>query len=46
MRAQVTKRAESEVEKARKALDRAEAAELKKKNARIVAQKKITKTAV
>ena len=41
----VTKRVESEVEKARspKALDRAEAAELKKENARITAHKKLWK---
>ena len=43
VRAKVTKRAESEVEKARRALDRAEAAELKKENARITAQKKLRK---
>ena len=43
MRAKVTKRAETEVERARKALDRAEAAELKKENARIAAQKKLQK---
>ena len=39
MRAKATKRAETEVEKARKALDRAVAAELKQENARIAAQK-------
>lgn len=38
------KRAKNEVEKARKALDRAEATELKKENARISAQKKVRKT--
>lgn len=38
------KRAKNEVEKTRKALDRAEATELKKKNARISAQKKVRKT--
>ncbi len=43
VQAKVTKRAENEVEKARRALDRAEAAELKKENARIAAQKKIRK---
>ncbi len=45
VRAKVTKQAESEIEKVRRALYRAEAAELKKKNTRIAAQKKITKTA-
>ena len=43
VRAKVTKRAETEVEKARKVLDRAEAAELKKENARIAAHKKLRK---
>ncbi len=43
VRAKVTKRAENEVERARRALDRAEAAELKKENARIAAQKKLRK---
>ena len=43
VRAKVTKRVETEVEKARKALDRAEAAELKKENARITAHKKLRK---
>ena len=41
--AKVTKRAETEVEKARRALERAEAAELKKENARIAAHKKLWK---
>lgn len=41
VRAKVTKREETEVEKARKALERAEAAELKKENARIGAHKKL-----
>ena len=39
MRAKVTKRVEIEVEKARGALERAEAVELKKENARIAAHK-------
>ena len=43
VRAKVTKRVETEVEKARRALDRAEAAELKKENARIAAHKKLWK---
>ena len=43
IQAKVTKRAENEVEKARKALDRAEAAELKKENAKIAAHKKLRK---
>ncbi len=43
VRAKVTKQAESEVEKAKMALDRAEAEELKKENARIAAQKKLQK---
>lgn len=38
LRARVTKRVETEVEKARRALDRAETAELKKENARKAAQ--------
>ena len=41
MRAKITKRAETEVEKARKALEQAEAAELKKENARIATHKKL-----
>ena len=43
MRAKITKRVETEVEKAKRALDRAEAAELKNENARIAAQKKLWK---
>ena len=43
VQAKVTKRAENEVEKARRALDQAEAAELKKENAKIAVQKKIRK---
>ena len=43
VRAKVTKRVETEVEKARRALERAEAAELKKENARIAAHKKLWK---
>ena len=41
VRAKVTKRAETEVEKAKEALDQAEVAELKKENAMIAAQKKL-----
>ena len=41
--AKITKRAETEVEKAMRALDRAEAVELEKENARIAAQKKLWK---
>lgn len=43
MRAKITKRVETEFEKARRALDRAEAGELKKENARITAYKKLKK---
>ena len=43
VRAKVTKRVETEVEKARRALERAEAAELKKENARIAAHEKLWK---
>ena len=43
MRANITKRVETEVKKARKALDQAEAAELEKENARIVAHKNLWK---
>ena len=43
VRAKITKRAETEVEKARRALERAEAAELKKENSRIAAHKKLWK---
>ena len=43
MRAKVTKRAENEIEKVRKVLDRAEAEELKKENARIAARKRLRK---
>ena len=43
VRAKVTKRAETEVEKARRALERAEAAELKKENSMIAAHKKLWK---
>lgn len=39
LRAKITKMEETEVEKARKALERAEAAELKKENTRIAAHK-------
>lgn len=39
----VTKQAETEVQKAKKALDRVEAAVLKKKNARMTVQKKLQK---
>ena len=43
VRAKVTKRVETEVEKARRVLKRAEAAELKNENARIAAHKKLWK---
>ena len=43
VRAKVTKRVETEVEKARRACDQGEAAELKKENARIAAHKKLCK---
>ena len=43
VREKVTKIVETEVEKARRALERAEAAELKKENARIAAHRKLWK---
>ncbi len=43
MGVKITKRAETEVEKAKKALDQVDASELKKENARIAAQKKLQK---
>ena len=43
VRAKVTTREETEVEKARKTLEWIEAAELKKENTRIVAHKKLWK---
>ncbi len=43
MRAKIMKREETEVEKARKALEQVEAAELKKANTRITAHKKLWK---
>lgn len=43
IQAKITKQAENEVKKARRALDWAEAAELKKENARIAIQKKLQK---
>lgn len=43
IQAKVIKRAENEVEKARKALDRAEVVELKKENAKIAVYKKLKK---
>ena len=43
MGAKVTKRVDTEVEKARRALDRGEAVELKKENARTAAHRRLWK---